>query len=107
MTFGSTFGRVFSPTFKPKSPAAASAAIPTDITGCVLWFDFSDADYLFTDAGTTKVSNDGDLVYRAYDKSENGKYIENTTEANRPRFTLNYMNGLPVIWFADTTAILS
>lgn len=108
MTFGSTFGRVFSPSFQPKSQAAAAGGVftPTDITGLELWYDFSDATTLFTDAGSTNVSADGDLVYRAYDKSGNGKYIQQTTESKRPIFTLNYMNGLPVINFAETTHVL-
>ena len=71
MTFGSSFGRTFSPTFQPKSQAAVATStfVPTDISGLSIWFDFSDTDKLYTDAGSTKVSSDGDKIYQANDKS--------------------------------------
>ena len=43
--------------------AAAGGFVPTDIAGCKLWIDFSDATTLFTDAGSTPVANDGDLMH--------------------------------------------
>lgn len=94
MTFGSTFGRVFSPTFQSKSQAAASTFVPTDITGCTLWLDFSDADCLFTDAGTTKVSSDGDLIYQANDKSGNNKHATQSNSAYRPSYKTGAQNSL-------------
>lgn len=94
MTFGSTFGRVFSPTFQSKSQAAASTFVPTDITGCTLWLDFSDADCLFTDAGTTKVSSDGDLIYQANDKSGNNNHATQSNSAYRPSYKTGAQNSL-------------
>jgi len=102
MTFGATFGRVFSPTFHPKSQVVGGGFLPTDITGCLLWYDFSDADTLFTDAGSTKVANDGDLIYRANDKSGNNKHVEQPTEADRPSYKKSVKNGLSSILMPGT-----
>ena len=63
MTFASTFGRTFSPTFQPKSQAVSAPAptfVPTDVSDIILWYDFGDPNTLFTDAGSTKVSSDGE-----------------------------------------------
>lgn len=95
MTFGSVFGRTFSPTFQPSSQAAvASTFVPTDISGCKLWLDFSDADYLFTDAGATKVSNDGDAIYQVNDKSGNSNHAVQSTLDNRPLYKTGAQNSL-------------
>lgn len=95
MTFGSVFGRTFSPTFQPKSQAASSAAfVPTDISGLGFWFDMSDADTMFTDNGSTKVSTDGDKIYRINDKSGNNYYLSQSTESKRPLYKTNIKNGL-------------
>jgi len=101
MTFGSTFGRTFSPTFQPKSQAAASAAafVPTDISGCLLWYDFSDANYLFTDAGSTKVSSDGDAIYQVNDKSGNNYHGVQTTLASRPLYKTGIQNSKSIARF--------
>ena len=99
MTFGSNFGRTFSPTFNPKSQAVSGGWFPTDITGCKLWLDFSDADTLFTDAGKTKVANDGDAIYQANDKSGNNFNATQTTSANRPLYKTAKLNGLSTSYF--------
>lgn len=96
MTFGSVFGRTFSPTFQPSSQAAASGAafVPTDISGLGFWFDMSDADTMFTDNGSTKVSTDSDKIYRINDKSGNNYYLPQSTESKRPLYKTNIKNGL-------------
>lgn len=101
MTFGSVFGRTFSPTFHPKSQAAAAAStfVPTDITGCKLWLDFSDADTLFTDAGATKVSSDGDAIYQANDKSGSSNHFVQTDSNKRPFYKTNILNSLSACLF--------
>lgn len=76
--------------------AAAGAFSPTDITGCLCWLDFSDADTLFTDAGTTKVSADAQLIYRANDKSGNGNNAIQKTEARRYVYKTGIQNGLSI-----------
>ena len=78
---------------------ASTAFVPTDITGCKLWLDFSDADYLFTDAGTTKVSTDGDAIYQVNDKSGNGYHAVQLTAGYRPLYKLNMQNGLSIGYF--------
>lgn len=94
MTFGSTFGRTFSPTFQPKSQAKAGGWLPTDLSGLVGWYDFSDANTLFTDAGSTKVSSDGDAIYQCNDKSGNNYHLTQSIAPDRPTYTTNQQNGL-------------
>lgn len=95
MTFGSVFGRTFSPTFQPSSQGGGITK-PTDIAGCKLWFDFSDANSLFTDAGLTKVANDGDLIYQVNDKSGNEYNARQITSNVRPLYKTGIKNGLSV-----------
>ena len=98
MTFGSVFGRTFSPTFQPSSQAAAAVStfVPTDVSNMILWYDFSDANYLFTDAGSTKVSSDGDAIYQANDKSGNGYHLVQATAGYRPLYKTNVQNSKSV-----------
>lgn len=77
-------------------PKAAAGILPTDIAGCKLWIDFSDATTLFTDAGSTPVSKDGDLIYQANDKSETGNYAYQTDSAKRAQYKIGIQNGLSV-----------
>lgn len=78
---------------------AAPPFSPTDIAGLMVWIDFSDADTLFTDAGSTKVSSDGDAVYQANDKSgENGHAIQSTS-GYRPLYKTAIQNGLAACLF--------
>lgn len=66
---------------------------PLDLASLVAWWDFSDAGTLFTDAGTTPVSGDADLIYQVNDKSTAGENAVQTTEANRPEYKVNIQNG--------------
>jgi hypothetical protein len=61
---------------------------PTSIGGLIGWWDFTDASSMYTDAGSTNVSSNDDLIYRidnkAYTKQNNttlalGKYLEQST----------------------------
>ena len=87
--------------------ASASAWSPTDISGCLCWLDFSDADTMFTDAGTTKVSTDGDLVYRINDKSGNGKNANQSTESRRWAYYANSKNSLSIIRYSGAGYLLT
>jgi hypothetical protein len=109
MTFASSFGRVFSPTFQPKSQAVAGAAAwtPASIAGLVAWYDFSDANTLFTDAGSTKVSADGDLIYQANDKSGNNYHISQATSAQRPLYKTGIQNSLASMLIDDEVSRLT
>ena len=62
---------------------------PLDIKECKLWLDFTDQTTLFTDAGSTPVSAEKDLVYQVNDKSGNFNALQ-TAEANRPLYYINY-----------------
>ena len=79
--------------------AVATAFSPTDIAGLQLWLDFSDADTLFTDAGTTKVTADGQAIYQANDKSGNAKHVTQATLGNRPLYKTNIKNSLSASQF--------
>jgi hypothetical protein len=72
---------------------------PTNIAGLQLWIDFSDASTLFTDAGTTPVSSDGDAIYQANDKSGNSRHLTQVTLANRPLYKTFIKNGLSISRF--------
>lgn len=96
MTFAPNFGRILSPTFQPNSLEVAEGFLPTDIDGLIAWYDFSDADTLFTDAGVTKVENDGDAIYRVNDKSGNGYHANQATLSKRPLYKTGIQNGLSV-----------
>lgn len=80
---------------------------PTDITGLKLWIDFSDADTLFTDAGSTPVSSDGDAIYQANDKSGNGFHAVMATEADRPAYKTNVQNGKSVSRYNQDVMVAS
>lgn len=72
---------------------------PASITGLKLWIDFSDANTLFKDAGTTKVTADGDAIYQANDKSGNGHHAVQATVDKRPSHKVNVLNSLSVALF--------
>jgi len=76
------------------SYGAAPAWVPTDLADLEVWFDFSDPTTMFTDAGSTPVVSDGDLIYQINDKSGNGKNASQSTEANRPAYKTNIQNAL-------------
>jgi hypothetical protein len=108
MTFGSSFGRTFSPTFQPNSLAVGVGGfIPTDISGCLMWVDFSDKDSMFTDNGTTKVSSDTDLIYRINDKSGNSNYWSQSTDTLRPMYKTSIKNSLSVGRFNEDNMLFA
>jgi hypothetical protein len=75
------------------------AFLPTLISGMQLWLDFSDATTLFTDAGTTNVTADGQAIYQVNDKSGNGANFVQATSAARPIYRRGYKNNLDVARF--------
>ena len=70
--------------------------LPSDLAGLILWVDFSDATTLFTDAGVTPVSGDGDAIYQANDKSGVGNHLVQATVAKRPTYKVNIQNSLSI-----------
>ena len=81
------------------SPVAA-AALP--VSGAALWLDGADSSTLFTDAGTTVVTSNGQLVYQWNDKSGNSRHATQATSGNRPTWLspANGQNGLGAIRFS-------
>lgn len=75
---------------------------PMEIPGLVNWFDFSDQKYLYTDAGSTLVSNDGDVIGRVADKSGNNNHANQTTADSKPLYKTGIKNGLSVARFDGT-----
>lgn len=69
------------------------------ITGATNWYDGSDATSMFTDAGTTQVSANNDLIYQWNDKSGNARHATQTTSGSRPQYKTNVQNGLSVADF--------
>jgi len=74
-----------------------AATLP--VTGAALWLDASDKTTLYTDAGTTNVVNNDDLVYQWNDLSGNGRHVTQATSGNRPKYKTpaNGQNGLSIL----------
>jgi hypothetical protein len=68
-----------------------------------LWLDAADSSTLFTtNTGSTLVVS-GDTVGRWNDKSGNNRNVIQATESNRPLFTADLLNGLPLLTFDGST----
>jgi hypothetical protein len=70
-----------------------SAFVPSDLTNTELWISASDELQSYTDAGTTPVSADGDLIYQINDRTTNGHNLVQDTSADRPLNKRNIVNG--------------
>jgi hypothetical protein len=77
--------------------AEAAAFSPADLDDLELWYDFSDPSTLFTDAGLTPVSSDGDKVYQVNDKSGNGLNAVQTDSDERSLYKVNIQNSLSAL----------
>lgn len=81
--------------------SAAAAFTPSSVTGLVAWYDFSDAAKLYTDAGTTPVSADGDLIYQVNDKSGQANHAVQATSGSRPTYRTGVQASNSVARFVD------
>jgi hypothetical protein len=79
------------------------------VSGAALWLDASQQSSLFTDAGATYVSTDGQAVYQWNDLSGNSRTALQTTLANRPlyRSPANGHNGLSTTSYDGTNDFFS
>lgn len=80
----------------PLAPLS-SAFSPTDITGLVAWYDFSDITTLYQDsAKTTPVASDGDPIGYIVDKGPNGYDLLQATSTQKPTYKTAILNGKSV-----------
>lgn len=91
------FGPVFQKTFRPVFDAGAAEGefSPSDLSGPIIWIDFSDISTLYQDsAKTTPVASNGDPIGAAVDKFGNGNDVLQAVAADRPTYTTGVKNGL-------------
>lgn len=90
--------------FRTALNPTVSSGLP--VSGAALWLDASQQNSLFTDAGVTPVSANGDLVYQWNDLSGYGQNITQSVSGNRPVWNngANGQNGLSVISFNGTSS---
>lgn len=70
-----------------------------------IWLQAAAANF-YTDAGTTLVSADGDLIYRWADISGNSRHWNQATSGNRPTYKTNIVNSKPAARFDGTNDYL-
>jgi len=85
------------------TPGAGAAWSPLDLASLAAWYDFSDATKLFTDAGTTPVASDGDLIYQCNDKSGGNYHVVQATSGARPVYKTGIQNSLSIARFTTDT----
>lgn len=83
---------VWRPGFQQWDPSLISTA---------LWLDAADSSTVFSDLGVTPAT-DGQAVSQWNDKSGNGRHATQATEANRPIFETNTLNGKSVLDYGST-----
>lgn len=84
--------------------------LPTHISGCQVWLDASDLNYLFSfKDGSFPVSVDGDPVGYWGDKSGNDLNFTNdyASESNRPIYVESAYHSKPAIRFNGTSSYLT
>tara|TARA_Y100001973_G_C5194908_1_gene333548 strand:- start:366 stop:1592 length:1227 start_codon:yes stop_codon:yes gene_type:complete len=78
------------------SASASSIGSPAETSSLIGWWDFTDANTMYTDDGSTNVSSNNDKIYRIDNKAYAiqdslgtptlalGRYLEQSVEARRP-----------------------
>lgn len=87
-------------------PSVAAVKVPftpASLSNVLGWYDLSDETSLFTDAGVTPVSADGDRIYQVNDKSGNGKHLVQATLGLRPTLKRGIQNGRSIGRFDGAT----
>jgi hypothetical protein len=72
--------------------ATSTAFVPTDISGCLVWFDADDASTISEAAGS---------VSQWDDKSGNGYHLKQATGSRQPRTGIETLNSKNMIYGAD------
>jgi hypothetical protein len=84
-------------------PDSTSGLDPKTISGLVVWYDFTDATYLFEDTARTDVVDvDGDSIAGVTDKSGRGFHLQQGTAGARPLYKTAIINGKSVVRFDGT-----
>ena len=94
----------FTSNFTPPTKAYPNVYNPyasLPVNGAILWLDASKHSSLFTDAGSTNVKNNGDLVYQWNDLSGANNHATQSTSGSRPTWSppASGQNGLGAIRF--------
>lgn len=76
---------------------------PNAVSGLVSWWDFTDAQYNFTDAGTTRVAADAAQIQQSNDKV-GSKNVTQAVAGQRPTWKLAQANGFAVARFAGASS---
>jgi hypothetical protein len=87
------------------APVGALTA-PTDISGLVVWFDFSDSTKIFDSNTGGSTPANGGAIGRIEDKSGNARNATQSTANNRPTYQTSIQNGLSVARFDGTNDTL-
>lgn len=90
-------------------PASGSASFsPTDISGLVAWYDFSDITTLFQDsARTTPVTADADRIGGVTDKSGSARHLGQGTASKRPTYKTAIQNSKSIGRFDGSDDVLT
>jgi hypothetical protein len=87
--------------------AAAGLWSPASLASLTAWWDFSDATKLFTDAGSTPVSADGQMIGQANDKSGIANWhLSKHVSWNSGVYKTGIINGLSVARFTNPSVML-
>lgn len=79
---------------------------PTDLSGLVVWFDFSDSTKIFDSNTGGSTPANGGAIGRIEDKSSNARNATQATANNRPLYQTNVQNGLSVARFDGSNDVL-
>jgi hypothetical protein len=91
----------------PVSTFIAPVTAPTDIVGCVGWWDCSRTDKMFNATTGGSLVADGGAVLRLEDLSGNGKHLIQATSGSAPLRQDGARNGLPALNFAGTKSLVA
>lgn len=83
--------------------AAAETFVPTDLASLVAWYDFSDGDTVFEDAGTDPAEAD-DAIQQLNDK-ESTNHLVQATVGDRPTWKAAVQNSLSIGRFVTGKAL--
>jgi len=94
--------------YTPAFSGGAAAFSPSDISGLVAWYDFSDISTLYQDSTKlTPVASDGDPIGGVDDKSGAGNGVGQTTTAKKPTYKTGIINSRSISRYDGGDALQS